>query len=54
MKSETLKGKKGFWLGTKFCSYDRRMIPTAKKMYSANILTRKDMEEFGFLRRRAK
>jgi len=51
MKSDTHGGRRGFWLGTKFCSYDRRLIPTAKKLFKANILTRKDMQDFGFLRR---
>ena len=54
METETHKGKKGFWLGAKFCSYDRRMIPTAKKLYEANVLTKKDMQEFGFLRKKKK
>lgn len=54
MKSETYKGRRGMWLGTKFFKYDRRMIPTAKKLYEANVLTKKDMQDFGFLRKRVK
>jgi len=54
MRSSSFKERRGFWLGMKYCSVDKRMIPTAKKLYEANVLTRKDMQDFGFLRKDAK
>jgi len=54
LKTTTHKGRKGFWLGQTFCKYDRRMIPTAKKLFKANVLTRKDLKELGFLREKVK